>query len=175
MISQQWRERLTYTAMSVIVAWHTLAMVIAPAPDDNLIVLSARRLFQPYLSLFRLDNRWDFFAPDVNRGLRLRYDIEDAAGKLHAITPDNELSWFHPNFFWFGSWYFAIMESPDIHGDAAAAYFCARHASLRPVAVTFLKIEEKAISPMDHGAGKRPSDPEFVTVNTLKRIKCPNS
>lgn len=175
MISQQWRESLTYTAMSVFVAWHTVAMVIAPAPDDSLMAQSARRLFQPYLSLFRLDNHWNFFAPDINQGFRLRYDIEDAAGKLHTISPADELNWFHPNYFWFGSWYFSILDSPDIHGDTAAAFFCDKHASLHPAAITLLEIQEKDFSPVDQRNGKHRLDPEFISVNTLKRVKCPNS
>ena len=51
MIRTQWRDRLIYLAMSAFVAWHTLAMVIAPAPDNSVIVQSLRGLFQPYLTL----------------------------------------------------------------------------------------------------------------------------
>ena len=63
MISKSLRERLTYTAMSVFVAWHTAAMLFAPAPDNSVIAIALRPVFQPYLSLFRLDNTWDFSAP----------------------------------------------------------------------------------------------------------------
>ena len=80
MISKPLRERLTYTAMSVFLAWHTVAMVLAPAPDNSVIAIALRPLFQPYLSLLRQDNRWDFFAPTVETGTELRYTLEDAAG-----------------------------------------------------------------------------------------------
>jgi hypothetical protein len=56
------RERLACAAMSLLIVWHTLAMGIAPAPESA-ITASARPLFDPYLTLFRLDNNWAFFAP----------------------------------------------------------------------------------------------------------------
>jgi hypothetical protein len=54
MISKQWRERLGYAAMSVFVGWHTLAMVVAPAPEESALVKSLHGLLQPYLALFNL-------------------------------------------------------------------------------------------------------------------------
>ncbi len=35
-----------------------------------------------------------------------------------------------------------------------------------------MKFEEKDFSQTDYQDGKRPMDPEFVAVTTLKRIKC---
>ena len=90
MISKQWRKRLTYMAMSVFVGWHTLALVVAPAPDSSAIAQSFRRLFHPYLTLFSLDNKWDFYAPDVGKGRQFRYDIEDAPGSaIPSCRPTN--------------------------------------------------------------------------------------
>ena len=54
MIWNSWRQRLTYLVMSVFVAWHTLAMVIAPAPDSSVLVGTLRAALQPYLTLFKL-------------------------------------------------------------------------------------------------------------------------
>src|SRR5439155_16029727 len=53
-----WRQRLTYLAMSLFVAWHTLAIIIAPTPTGSGLVQSLRSLVQPYISFFRLDNQW---------------------------------------------------------------------------------------------------------------------
>jgi hypothetical protein len=53
MISKHWRERLTFTAMSVFVAWHATATILAPAPNNGVIAIALRPIFQPYLSLFR--------------------------------------------------------------------------------------------------------------------------
>src|SRR5258708_40217502 len=99
MISERLREGLKYAAMSAIVAWHTLAMVIAPAPDSDVTAM-ARAALQPYLTFFRLDNQWDFFAPIVGEGSRLRYDIQDKSGKMHAFLPADELRWYQPEFLW---------------------------------------------------------------------------
>ena len=72
MISKPWRERLIFVAMSVFVVWHTIAMVLAPAPENSVTVQSLRVVFQPYLTLFKLDNPWDFFAPNVEKGAQFR-------------------------------------------------------------------------------------------------------
>jgi hypothetical protein len=175
MISKQWRERLTYAAMSVFVVWHTLAMVIAPAPDNSLTVQSLRSVFQPYLSLFRLDNLWDFFAPNVGHGSDFRYVIEDSAGNSQTFFPTADLNWFHPRHLWFRAWYIAVMENPELHADAAAAIFCRKHASLHPVSITLQQFQEGDFKPADHLKGKHPMDPEFVTVNTLKQFECTDS
>ena len=174
MISKQWCERLIYTALSVFVAWHTLAIVVAPAPDGSVTVQSLRRLLHPYLTLFRLDNKWDFYAPNVGKGHQFRYVIEDVAGTRHTFLPTDDLSWFHPSHWWFRAWYDAIAESPDVHGDSIAARLCRQHAALRPVAITLLNLEEKDFLPADHLSGKHPLDSEFVTVHTLKRVRCPD-
>jgi hypothetical protein len=172
MISKPWRERLTYGVMSAFVAWHTLAMVIAPAPSHSESVQSLRGLVQPYLSLFRLDNLWDFFAPDVDRLSDLHYVIEDAAGHTKTFAPSAELKWIYPTSMWFKAWYYSIMENPELYGDSAAAIFCRNHAAMKPAWVTLLEHQEGMFTPEDQLAGKRPTDPEFVTVNTLKRVQC---
>ena len=46
MIWNRWRRRLTYVAMSAFVAWHTIAMVIAPAPYGSVSVQTLRTAFQ---------------------------------------------------------------------------------------------------------------------------------
>ena len=175
MISKPWRERLTYVAMSAFVGWHTLAMVIAPAPDSSVIVQSVRGLFQPYLTLFRLDNLWDFFAPTVGKGSQFRYIVEDGAGNRHTFVPAADLSWFHPGYFWFRSWYYAIIETPELYADSAAALLCRKHAALHPISITLLEIQEGDFTRDDQLDGKHPMDPEFITVNTLKRATCTDS
>lgn len=173
MIWKKWRERLAYAAMSVFVAWHSLAMAIAPAPDSD-VTATLRIALQPYLTFFRLDNQWDFFAPTVGEGSRLRYDIQDRTGKTHIFLPATELSWLHPNFLWFRSWYYRIMDDPDRFGDDAAARLCRKHASLQPLAITFYEIEEEKFTREDYLAGKNRTDPEFFTVKMLRGIRCPD-
>jgi hypothetical protein len=178
MISKQWRERLTYTAMSVFVCWHTLAIVVAPASDSSVTVQSLRLLLQPYLTLFALDHKddsWRFFAPEVNKPTLLRYLVKDASGKNHMFVPTAELNWLHPAYIWFRDLYGTILESPDDYGDTFASVFCREHASLRPVSIAILKIEQGEFQPEDHLNGKHPLDAEFVTVSTVKRVRCPRS
>jgi len=175
MISIQWRERLTYLMMSLVVGWHGFAIVVAPAPDSSATVQSFRLLLQPYLSLFRLDNAWNFFAPSVGRHSQFRYVIEDTAGKEHTFVPSQELNWSIPRYVWWREFkylYDGIMEAPEIRGDAIAALLCRKHASLDPVSIPLLQIQEQDFRPEDHLRGKHPLDPEFVTVNTLRRVNC---
>jgi hypothetical protein len=171
--SKQGRERLTYAAMSLLVVWHTLAMLVASSPDSAM-TRSVRLLFDPYLTLFRLDNNWGFFAPNVQTGVEFRYVVEDAAGTRHTFTPSDELSRFPPTWIWFKDHYKAVMESPETFGDAEAALRCREHASLRPTTITLLEIEQKAFWPEDRLRGKHPLDPELVDVHTLKTVRCPD-
>jgi hypothetical protein len=179
MTAKVWRERVTYTAMSLFVAWHTLAMVVAPAPSSSELIKGLRTVLDPYLHFFRLDNQWNFFAPDIGEegryplGVILRYVIEDNAGKLHRFDPLDALNWFHPRFIWFHDWYRALLENPDDFGERFAALFCREHADLRPVTITLFAAEQKDYRPLDRLRGKQPLDPEFVKVTTVKSFACP--
>src|SRR4051812_37063089 len=102
MISHAWRKRLAYTAVSVFVVWHTLAMIVAPAPETSVTVQGLRALLQPYLTLLRLDNTWDFFAPTVGHMSEFRYVIENEAGeKFTFVQEEAEFSRFNPSYFLF--------------------------------------------------------------------------
>jgi hypothetical protein len=178
MISKRWREGLTYAAMSIFVAWHTLATVTAPAPVASGIVQSLRVPLDPYLGIFGLDHQadhWGFFSPDPGKKDQLRYLIRDASGKSHTFVPAATLNWFYPTYIWFRDLYDVVLDSPDEYGQSYAARFCHEHASLRPVSITFLKVEEGDFKPADYLNGKRPMDPEFLTVRTLRRVGCPRS
>jgi len=172
MVSKRWRRRLSYAAMSAFLAWHTAAMVIAPAPAASNAVQAARVPFQPYLGLFRLDNMWGFFAPYIGLESALRYVIEDNAGNEHLFKPTEGLNWFQPSFIWSWSLSEAVVWYPETYADSAAAYLCRKHAALQPVAVVLLEAQASDFTPEDQLAGKRPTDPEFVTVKHVKRIKC---
>ena len=114
MNSTKWRDRLTFMAMSLVVGWHTLAMMIAPAPENSVLVRSLRRLFDPYLSLLRLDNPWNFFAP-IGKNAQFRYVIEDAAGNEHTFVPTEELTGSISRYVWWREFKYLddeIMEFP---------------------------------------------------------------
>jgi hypothetical protein len=162
---------LTYAAMSALVAWHTLAMVIAAAPDSA-IARSIRELFHPYLTMFRLDNKWGFFAPNVDQGYQFRYVVEDAAGQRHTFIPAANLSRLHPESMWIRDWYKTVIAFPEVYGDAAAAWLCRHHAAMNPKTVTLLEVEQQHFLPADRMSGPSPRAPQFIKVNTLKTVRC---
>jgi hypothetical protein len=176
-ISAQWRQRLTYLLMSLVVAWHSLAMMISPAPNDSTLVQSLRSVFHPYLELFRLETPWGFFAP-VGKHAQFRYVIEDASGHTQTFIPAEEPS---PSLARYALWrefkYLldGVMANPEFRGDPAGVRFCREHADLHPVAVTLLEIVEQDYRPQDEILGKRPLDPQFVAVVPLRRVACPDS
>jgi len=172
MIWNSWRQRLTYLVMSAFVAWHTLAMVIAPAPDSSVLVRTLRAAVQPYLTFFRLDNPWNFFAPTIG-GAQLRYSVEDAAGARHSFTPTEQASWFHPAYIWSRDWHYGILDDPQLYADRAGALLCHEHAALHPVSITFAEHEQGEFTAADLSSGKHPTDPEFITVKTVKTVECP--
>lgn len=172
-MSKQARVSLTVAAMSALVVWHSLAMMIASAPYSA-ITVAARSVFYPYLTLFRLDNNWGFFAPNVPRGFQFRYDVEDAAGVRHSFIPDRHLSRI-PSGLHLDSR--SLQDGhgvPDVYGDATAAELCREHASLHPITITLLSIDQNEFWPSDWLNGKHPLDDDFVTVTTQKTVRCPD-
>jgi hypothetical protein len=174
MISKQWRQRLLYTIMSMFVAWHTIAILLAPfqVQERSGTPPSFRFLVQAYITLFRLENTWAFFAP-VGRSHQFRYIIEDSTGNTHTFVPMKEFRWYHPRYAWFERTYWGLMTSRGLYSDYFAASFCRLHASLIPVAVTLQEILEEDFRPEDHLRGLHPLDPNFVTVDTIRSIPCP--
>ncbi len=174
MISNAWRERLTYAAMSVFVAWHSIALIVAPAPASS-ATQGLRVALQPYLSLLRLDNPWNFFAPYFGsmHTSQFRYVIEDKTGKELTFMPEAEFGRFDPGYFWFRGWYNAIIDNPEDYAGIAAALYCHKHASLNPASITLLEIQENDFTHTDLLVGKQRWDPEFVTGKTIKHVTCP--
>jgi hypothetical protein len=176
MISNVFRERLVYTAMSVFVVWHTVAIVLAPGSENSVMAQGLRAVLQPYLTLFCLDNSWDFFAPSVDMPRTSRqfaYVIEDKAGAKRFFMPESEFSGIRgPNYFWFRGWYSAIVDNSEDYADVAADHYCRRHASLHPVSITLVSLQEKEFTRADFLAGKQRWDPELITAKTIKNVKC---
>ena len=175
MISAAWRARLTYLAMSLVVGWHSFAIIVAPMPDGSGMVQWFRFVAQPYLSLFRLDNNWSFFAPSVGKHMQFRYVVEDAAGTRHEFVPVLERTWSLPRYWMWREFKYlfdALMESPDARSERATALLCKKHAALKPVAVSLIQVQELDFWPEDYLQGHRPLDPDFVEVTTLTNAAC---
>ena len=83
------------------------------------------------------------------------------------------MSWYHPNYFWYRSWYYGVIDETDTYAEGAAAFFCRKHAALHPVAITFAKYDRLYFAADDHLSGKLPTDPEFLTETELNRATCP--
>ena len=60
MTAKVWRERVTYTAMSLFVAWHTLAMVVAPAPSTSDLIKGLRIVLNPLPAFLQARQRVGF-------------------------------------------------------------------------------------------------------------------
>jgi hypothetical protein len=166
------RNRLLCAAGSLFLAWHVVSMVLAPVPDRNTIVQSFRGLFQPYLSFFGLDTTWDFFSP-IGTGHQFRYTIEDAEGKEHTFTPIADVNWLLPERRWYERAFTELMNDPEAFGGYFAAFYCRKHASLKPVSILLVEMQEQRFWPKDQIAGKRPDNPPYVIPNPLMRADCP--
>ncbi len=160
--------------MSLLLVWHCVAIVVAAAPD-SVITRSASSLFGPYLSLFRLQNEWSFYAPDVRVEPEFRYVVEDASGQQHTFVPVDKLSRYLPTDIWVKDWYIHVMDNPDTYSEFVAAYLCREHASLHPISITLLEFDQKDFSPQDQLNGKHPFDQQFLDKKTLATVQCPNA
>ncbi len=158
--------------MWFLVIWHSLAMIVGVMPDSALTSL-VRPIFEPYLTLFRLDNGWGFFAPNVEPGVQLRYVIEDASGQKHEITPTDKLNRLDPTWIWMTDRFRMVMFEPDKYGDAFGEALCREHATMHPVSVSLIAVDQKRFWPESWIGGKHPLDPEFIETRTFRVVQCP--
>jgi hypothetical protein len=169
-----WRSRLKMLAMSLVVGWQALAILVAPAPSDSEIVGALRHVLQPYLSLLRLDNGWSFFAP-IGKHSQFRYVIKDGQGIDHVFVPTEEPATSISKYVWWREWKYlfdGIMSTAQERAATVGTLLCREHPELNPLFVTLLEIREQNYLPQDVLNGKRPLDPEFVAVNPLARVPC---
>lgn len=172
--STQRRRLLIYTGMSLLLVWHSVAIVVGASPD-SVITRAANSLFEPYLSLFRLQSEWGFYAPYVRVEPEFRYVVEDASAQRHTFVPADKLSRYLPTDIWVKDWYIHVMDNPEAYSEFVAAYLCREHAPLHPVSITLLEIDQKEFSPQDQLSGKHPFDPEFLENRTLATVQCPKA
>jgi len=159
MAAKAWRRYAVYTAVSAFLAWHSFVMLTAPLPEASAVAQALSPILHPYLSLFSLDNRWDFFAPSVRPGYELRYILETADGSSRVVVPMKKISWYNPYFIWTDMWQDAIIDHPETYADLAAGLFCREQGSLRPTAVSLMDVEQREFWPQDFWPARTPSIP----------------
>jgi hypothetical protein len=171
-----WRSRLKVLAMSLVVAWQSLAILVPPAPADSETVQALRYVLEPYLALFRLDNGWAFFAP-IGKHAQFRYVIKDGEGIDHTFLPTEEPATSISKYVWWREWKYlfdGIMNAPQNRTASVGLLLCREHPELDPLFVTLLQIQEENYQPEDLLNGKRPLDPEFTSVIAMARVSCRN-
>jgi hypothetical protein len=172
-LSERWARRLTYGLMSVFVTFHAVALIVGPAPRDNLIATTLRPVVDPYLDLLYLNVGWGFFAP-VGMTSEFRYSVVDADGKKHTFMPTRGLAWYYPGSLWVKDRFRTIAQFSERYGPGFIAEACRAHADLRPKEVILFELmQEKLLTPEDYKAGKAALDPEFSTTLTLMTEPCP--
>lgn len=172
-IFERWRGPILYVLMSVFVAWHSVCLIVGPAPQGSALAQALRPLIDPYLDLLSLNVKWGFFAP-VGMTTEFRYIVIDGAGSVHTFRPTSGLAWYHPSKLWTIDRYRTIAQRPGVYGHRLIAEYCRKHARLKPVEIKLLQVaQEKDFLPVHHLAGQNPLDPEFATTETLRTEKCP--
>jgi hypothetical protein len=169
-----WRSRLKMLVMSLVVGWHSLAILVAPAPADSVTMQGLRYVMNPYLILLRLDNGWSFFAP-IGKHAQFSYVIKDGQGIDHTFLPTEEPATSISKYVWWREYKYlfdGIMATAQSRAAVVGTLLCREHPELDPLFVTLLQIQEENYLPDDVLNGKHPLDPEFVTVNSLARVPC---
>ena len=165
-------KTLKLVAASVFVVWHTLAIVLAPAPASA-AVLALYRFTRPYVHFFNLNNQWKYFVR-IGYGGNVDYAVDGAEGEKARFTMPPQYD--HRNLAYFQ--YFHIQNElfggnppQDLLKDLAH-YYCRKHAVLNPRRVEFILRIQKEIKPDDFAKGFSPSDATFVREATLAPVEC---
>src|SRR5262245_59603227 len=113
MLWENWRARVVTFAASFFLVWHTLAMLVAPAPGSA-VKQSLVNIMQPYLTMLGFSETWGFYTPVIGAGQRLRHVVETPGGEECTFTEAEELfSWFNPRYWWVSAWHNTIINSPE--------------------------------------------------------------
>ena len=172
-VDPRWKRRV-YMIMSFFVCWQTLAIIMPPLPQGSGLVQLLRSVLQPYITIFRLDNQWSFFAPGVGRGGEFRYVVEGSDGRRHVFQPTEKRESI-PQFYMWREWkyfYDKVMQSADSRGYLIAGLYCKKHEELNPVSVSLLQVSELEFSPSDYLQGYRHNHSKFIQVESLGNYEC---
>jgi hypothetical protein len=161
-----------FIAMSLFVAWHAFATLLAPAPASYLKA-EILPLFQPYLRLLHLNSQWAFFSPDPSYGRTVRYTLIDADG---AERPQSWVdAWPRGDAAYLRMTTLAAALTAENAAlvESTARRLCRQHAADKPRAVRFELHQQLLVTPDAHLGGARPFHPQYVESSSLDSILCP--
>ena len=65
-----------------------------------------------------------------------------------------------------------LNDSADTRGYLVAGLLCKKYGDLKPVSITFLRVEERDFTAEDYRQGYRPFDSRFINVRTVAKFDC---
>lgn len=164
------RRRIIVVTQSLFLLWHSLALVVGPAPGSYSMG-KIYPAFKPYLEFLQMDNSWGFFSPEPGPGIVLRYDIEDTSGREYHFKPfegtDRTGS--------IGLRRSALgyrLSLDDSFKESFARLLCRKHANLASVKVRLILIRQKLLSPEAYASGHRPLDEDFIRADPSEPYAC---
>lgn len=160
-----------YLLASLFLVWHTLALVIGPAPGSSLMghIYPA---FVPWLNSLNLNNQWGFFAPDPHAGSLPRYIVESADGGEQVVRLSETLQRSDAGFLRYSSLYLSLARQREPYLQAAAQYLCRQHRAQVPIAIHFFVGHQLRVGPEQYREGARPLQDDYMTVEYFEPIAC---
>lgn len=169
------RQKILYFLASVFLLWHSLALIIGPAPQsyirDNLY-----SIYEPYLSLFRLNNAWAFYAPEPDLGGVLNYKVITKDGNAHDFDIyADQLDKWSTSYFRYNAFFNNIeLESDEYlsYRQSYTQYLCRKHRALSPQSIVLIRVAQTPLSYEDYINGAQPLDPNFVQTYPSEPTRC---
>jgi hypothetical protein len=169
------RQKLLYFFASVFLIWHSFALVIGPAPQSYMRD-GLYNIFKPYLSLFRLNNAWAFYAPEPDLGGVLNYKVINKDGDAHEFDIYAEqLDKWSASYFRYNAFFNNIAwdsEEYRRYRESYTQYLCRRHSELSPQSIVLVRITQTPLSYKDYVNGARPLDPDFALAQPDEPARC---
>lgn len=173
-------RRLGYALFSLFILWHVAAITIVGPFSKSYLRDGLMQVFGGYLSFFKLDRSWPFYAPNPAYGRIMRYETIDGDGKraLYPLTQARDK--FDHAYFRYTNFYFYLFNNPQYskargYDVSVARYLCGQHANDKTVAINFIVLNQKRLTYLDYQQGKRPQDPDFLTQKEFGPYPCQTS
>lgn len=166
------RSALAELGLATVVAWHALAIAVAPYPGCRLKA-AVHPWFEPYLRAFYLEHDWRFFGPLPAAGRLLRARVTDGDGAIHEIPLTEAASRESPLFFRRLRLWDAVGPARPETTRSVSLHLCRLHAGLRPRSVQLVRLHQLTVDDEQYRAGVRPLDPLALEREPLAPVACP--